>query len=221
MPRTQNDNPDWATLHRRIEAIYATGRTPFEDAVSDLSSGQPTLFFDESIWPQVLGWLHDACATAERVGPEEVRREIWDRIRTYTGKTLPQLIELALSDFTHPLENRDWGPGDDEDHYSHIDYRYLAQLFLEEMIADARWAARVTPTSLASTQKSEGVQSDLVTVEWVADLERIKPESIRKRIRKYELTHGRLPPWVQRIPGKQRGRMIRWSIYSRQASSST
>ena len=220
MPASKGGN-SWKSLLDRIESIYAKGRVPFADAVSELSDGTPTVFFDDDVWPRVLDWLNDACALAERLGPERIRHEIWERIKTYTGKALPQIDELDVSDFAHALEQRDFGPGELEDYFSHIDYRYLAQLFLEEMIADARWAAQTLPEAVSLPTLSSGPKTDLVTIEWVADLERIKPESIRKRIRKYELEHGRLPNWVQRIPGKQRGRMIRWSVYSRHKSSST
>lgn len=216
MPRKRAH--DWKTLVERLEKLYASGRTPFGDdeALSDFSNGEPTIFFDEDVWPKLLQWLRDAYAVAERDGPAKVRDEIWRLVQEHTGKTIATLDDLYEGVFSYPLEQRVWNrkdPTDGEGYWSGIDVKYLAQLFMQEMLALARLAAMISPAPAATANGS-----DLWTVESVAALEGIKPESFRKRILAHRDKHRRLPQWVFLPPGKKRGYLVRYSVYNRHVS---
>jgi hypothetical protein len=203
---------DWKTLVERLDDLYASGEIlrP-DDFISDFSNGEPTVFFEEDVWPKLLQWVRDAYALAEREGPAKVRDEMWRLVQEHTGKTIATLDDLYQGVFAHPLEQRDWDPkgeSDPEDYYSGNDVAYLAQAFMQEMLALARLAADMPP-------RLEGPDpvSGLVSVEWVAKLRGVQPDTILKEIWKYEREHGEKPPWVWVPPNRQRGQLIEWPVY--------
>ncbi|GAB5496613.1 MAG: hypothetical protein Phyf2KO_16930 [Phycisphaerales bacterium] len=208
----------WGTLLERIDQIRSTGQVR-SNAISDLSLGEPTVFYASQILSDLSEWIADAHRVCVAERAHSIALDMSEAVARWTrdggSLTLHEAGNaLTMADFCRVIEmdvlvTDELGrrvPHEVDEYADPIDSRYRLQRVIEELRGIARFAASSQPGTSLSVLDS----SDLCTREELAQALGTKPETVTKWISQYRRRNrGKDPIWVRRKPGQQRGFLVK------------
>lgn len=198
-------NP-WSDLTKQLDSIYNSGIT-MKDAFSSLSSdGEETRSYNQENITALAKWIQIAYKLSIRDQHAELSSIITKLFEEYTTLRVSQAEELTLQNFGRGEDHFETDPDEDCEYVDIVDAHYRIQLLIQEMICESKFAEKTISNPLLNEKR-------LISIQELAEIRNIEPNSIRKEVSKFRKEHGRDPRWVVNIPHGRSQYMINWPIY--------
>ncbi|MEM1330031.1 MAG: hypothetical protein AAGG07_05680 [Planctomycetota bacterium] len=193
----------WKSLFDRIERLQASG-TPMSDAISDLSNGEPTLFFESHILDELSQWIVDAHWLGVHERRDTVVADLAEAVKSWTrsdgANTLYDAADgLSLSNFRE-IEQTCIYERDDldrlqlvdvEEYADPIDARFRFAALIDELRSVALFAASLGPVEPDKAKDAWSVEE---TAAWI----RVTVRTLENRLSRIRSEVGELPPFVSK-----------------------